>query len=526
MSLPAWPALRLGRSACLATVLTSLVGAVFPTAAPGDEPSRPNLVLIFCDDLGYGDLGCYGARGYETPYLDRIACEGVRFTDFYASTAVCSASRASLLTGCYPERVSIRGALGPRDRIGLSHAETTLAELLKQRGYATGMAGKWHLGSHPSQRPTRHGFDEFLGIPYSGDMWPRHPEAPKSYPPLPLIDGERIAIPDVTPEDQRHFTERFTERAVSFIRRHRGRPFFFYLAPNMPHVPLFVGEKFRGKTERGLYGDVIEEIDWSVGQVLQTLKETGLDDRTLVIFTSDNGPWLSYGDHAGSAGPLREGKGTCYEGGIREPMIARWPGRIPPGLVCREPASTIDVLPTMAALAGARLPDRPIDGKDIRPLLFGEPGARRPHDALFFHYLNGQLQAMRSGRWKLLFPHTARTMNGQAAGKGGIPGKYARLAVGLELYDLESDIGETTNLACRRPEVVRQLEEKAERFRKELGDSLRKCAGRGIRPPDRAPDQEAGILSPAPKTQSSKGPDKTGTGTSKSRSQSPSCQGL
>jgi arylsulfatase A len=502
MSLPAWPAPRLGRSACLATVLTFLVGAVFPAAAPGDEASRPNLVLIFCDDLGYGDLGCYGARGYETPNLDRMAREGVRFTDFYASTAVCSASRASLLTGCYPERVSIRGALGPRDRTGLSHAETTLAELLKQRGYATGMAGKWHLGSHPSQRPTRHGFDEFLGVPYSADMWPRHPESPKSYPPLPLIDGERIAILDVTPEDQSHFTERFTERAVSFIRRHRDRPFFFYLAPNMPHVPLFAGEKFRGKTERGPYGDVIEEIDWSVGQVLRTLKETGLDDRTLVIFTSDNGPWLSYGDHGGSAGPLREGKGTCYEGGIREPMIARWPGRIPPGIVCREPASTIDVLPTIAALAGARLPDRPVDGKDIRPLLFGEPGARSPHDALFFHFLNGQLQAMRSGQWKLLFPHTARTMNGQAPGKGGTPGKYAKLTVGLELYDLKSDVGETKNLAAQRPEVVRQLEEKAERFREELGDSLQKRAGRGIRPPDRASDQEATIPSPAPKTPS------------------------
>ncbi|MDR3621464.1 MAG: sulfatase [Paludisphaera borealis] len=488
MRLPAWPAPLPGRSTCLAAFLTFLVGAAFPDAAPGEEARPPNLVLIFCDDLGYGDLGSYGARGYETPNLDGMAREGVRFTDFYATSPVCSASRAALLTGCYHERVGIRGALGPRGGTGLSHAETTLAELLKQRGYATGMAGKWHLGSHPSQRPTRHGFDEFLGLPYSADMWPRHPEAPNAYPPLPLIDGDRIAIADVTPEDQSRFTERFTERAVSFIRRHRDRPFFFYLAPNMPHVPLFAGEKFRGKTERGLYGDVIAEIDWSVGQILRTLKETGLDDRTLVVFTSDNGPWLSYGDHGGSAGPLREGKGTCYEGGVREPMIARWPGRIPPGRVCREPASTIDVLPTIAALAGARLPDRPIDGKDIRPLLFGEPGARSPHDALFFQYLNGQLQAMRSGRWKLLFPHTARTMIGQAAGKGGVPGKYAQLAVGLELYDLESDIGETTNLAERKPEIVRQLEEKAERFREELGDSLQKRAGKAVRPPDRVSD--------------------------------------
>jgi arylsulfatase A-like enzyme len=317
-------------------------------------------------------------------------------------------------------------------------------------------------------------------------MWPRHPETPKSYPPLPLIDGARVVNPDVTPDDQRRFTAAFAERAVAFIRRNRDRPFFFYLAPNMPHVPLFAGDRFRGKTQRGPFGDVIEEIDWSVGEILRTLQETGLDGRTLVIFTSDNGPWLSYGDHAGSAGPLREGKGTCFEGGIREPMIARWPGRIPSGLVCREPAATIDLLPTIAGLAGAPMPPRPIDGKDIRPLLFGQPGARSPHDALFFHYLNGQLQAMRSGRWKLLFPHTARSMVGQIAGKGGTPAKYGRLAVGLELYDLESDIGETTNLASRRPEVVRELEEKAKQFRAELGDSLEKREGVGVRPADYA----------------------------------------
>ena len=238
------------------------------------------------------------------------------------------------------------------------------------------MAGKWHLGCSPSQSPIHHGFDEFLGVPYSHDMWPGHPETPDSYPPLPLIEGDQAVDPDITPDEQAGLTARFTERAVSFIRRHRDRPFFFYLAFNQPHVPLFAGDRFRGKSERGLYGDVIEEIDGSVGEILRTLEETGLDDRTLVLFTSDNGPWLSYGDHAGSAGPLREGKGTCYEGGIREPMIARWPGHIPPGTVCREPAATIDVLPTLAAMTDAPLPRSPIDGKDIRPLLFGEPGAQ------------------------------------------------------------------------------------------------------------------------------------------------------
>jgi arylsulfatase A len=448
----------------------------------------PNVVVIFCDDLGYADVGCYGAKGYATPNIDRMAREGVRFTDFYVTTPVCSASRSSLLTGCYPERVGIRGALGPKSKVGLSHGETTLAEMLKAKGYATGMAGKWHLGARPSQRPTRHGFDSFLGIPYSGDMWPHHPERPKDYPALPLYDGDATAIADVQPEDQPTFTGRFADRAVAFIRENRDRPFFFYLAPNMPHVPLFASAKYRGTTERGLFGDVIAEIDGAVGSIFRTLEETGLDRNTLVIFSSDNGPWLSYGDHAGSAGPLREGKGTCFEGGIREPFLARWPGRIPAGTVCREPAATVDVLPTIAALVGAPPSSLPIDGNDIRPLLFGEPGARSPHDALFFHYGPGQLQAMRSGRWKLLFPHTARTMLGQGPGKGGVPGKYRDLPVGLELYDLEADPGETTNVATQHPDVVRSLQAKADAFRGELGDTLTKRVGTAIRPADQVDD--------------------------------------
>ncbi len=456
-------------------------------SARAGEAAPPNVVLIFCDDLGYADVGCFGARGYQTPHLDAMAREGIRFTDFYVASPVCSASRAALMTGCYPERVSIRGALGPRDRTGLSHDESTIAEVLKRRGYATGMAGKWHLGCNPSQLPIHHGFDEYLGIPYSGDMWPHHPEAPKSYPKLPLIDGDHATDADITSEDQVALTARFADRAVDFIRRNRERPFFFYLAFNQPHVPLFAGDRFRGKTDRGLFGDVITEIDASIGRVLATLKENGLDEKTLVIFTSDNGPWLSYGDHAGSAGPLREGKGTCFDGGIREPMIARWPGRIPAGTVCREPAATIDILPTLAALAGANLPDRPIDGLDIRPLLLGAPGARSPHDSLFFYYANGQLQSMRSGRWKLLFPHVSRTMNGQAPGHGGIPGKYRKLEVGLELYDLDTDIGERTNLASQHPEVVRELEKKADAIRRELGDRLKNQQGRAVRPPDLAP---------------------------------------
>ena len=472
--------------------ITRLAALLFGLFASGPGPALaagpPNVVLIYCDDLGYADLGCYGSKTCRTPDLDRMAAEGARFTDFYVSSAVCSASRAALLTGAYHERVGIRGALGPKDRKGLNHSETTLAELLKGRGYATGMAGKWHLGCRPSQLPIHHGFDEYLGLPYSGDMWPEHPEAPKAYPPLPLIEGDRPVISGVTAEDQRTLTTRFADRAVEFIRRNRDRPFFFYLAPNMPHVPLFVAEGNEGRTGRGLYADVIAEVDDGVGRILVTLKELGLDEKTLVIFTSDNGPWLSYGDHAGSALPLREGKGTSYEGGIRVPMIVRWPGRVPAGSTRREPASTIDLLPTIAALAGAPLPDRPIDGVDLSPWLLGEPPARDPHDALFFYYAEGQLQAMRSGRWKLLFPHTARTMNGQAPGQGGTPGKYKPLPVGLELYDLDADLGETTNLASDHPEVVRALQAKADAIRAELGDGLRKQAGRSVRPAGLAED--------------------------------------
>jgi arylsulfatase A-like enzyme len=448
------------------------------------DPPPPNIVLIFCDDLGYADLGCTGATGYTTPNVDRLAREGVRFTDFYVSSAVCSASRAALLTGCYHERVSIRGALGPQANVGLSHRETTIAEMLKSRGYATGMAGKWHLGRRPSQLPVHHGFDEYLGLPYSNDMWPHHPERPEGYPNLPLIEGDRVLDPDVTAEDQKALTGTYTRRAVEFIRRNKDRPFFFYLAHSMPHVPLFRSDAFAGKTERGVFGDVIAEIDAGVGDILRTLEELKIDDRTLVVFTSDNGPWLSYGDHAGSAGPLREGKGTSFEGGIREPFLARWPGAIPAGTVCREVAATIDLLPTFAALGGATPPDLPIDGKDIGPLLRGTPGGKSPHEALFVWY-DGSLQAVRSGPWKLLLPHESRTMQGQPPGRGGVPGKYRKLPVGLELYNLERDLGETTDVAAAHPEVVARLTARADAMRRELGDAALKIKGTGVRPPDR-----------------------------------------
>lgn len=448
-------------------------------AGPADPP---NVVLIYCDDLGYADLGCFGATVCRTPRLDRMAAEGVRFTDFYVSSPICSASRAALLTGAYHERVGIRGAFGPKDKRGLNHAETTIAEILRAKGYATGMAGKWHLGSRPEQLPTHHGFDEYLGIPYSGDMWPLHPENPKAYPPLPLIDGDRPAKVGLTADDQRGLTRAYADRAVAFIRRNRDRPFFFYLAPNQPHVPVFSSPEAEGKTGRGAYADTVAEIDASVGRILDTLSELRIDERTLVIFTSDNGPWLSYGDHAGSAGPLREGKGTCYEGGIRVPFVARWPGSIPPGTTRREPCATIDLLPTIASLAGASLPPLPIDGVSIAPLLRSEPDAKSPHDLLAYYYTDGELQAVRSGRWKLLFPHTSRTMIGQKPGAGGTPGKYRPLPVGLELYDLDLDLGETKNLAADHPEVVRDLQARADALRHQLGDKLTKTPATAVRP--------------------------------------------
>src|SRR5262249_54406319 len=285
------------------------------TQAAGTAPKAerpPNVVLIFTDDQGYADVGCYGARGFATPHLDRMAREGVRFTDFYVAQAVCSASRAALLTGCYPNRIGILGALGPASKHGIAAGAKTIADVLKARGYATAIYGKWHLGHHQPFLPTRHGFDDYFGLPYSNDMWPRHPTA--KFPDLPLFEGEKVVAHN---PDQTKLTTWYTERAVKFIEKNRERPFFLYVAHNMPHVPLHVSDKFKGKSKRGLYGDVIMEIDWSVGQVLAALQKHGLDEKTLVIFTSDNGPWLSYGNHAGSARPLREGKTTTFDGGLR-----------------------------------------------------------------------------------------------------------------------------------------------------------------------------------------------------------------
>jgi arylsulfatase A-like enzyme len=440
----------------------------------------PNFIIVYADDLGYADVGSFsakaGAARPQTPNIDRIAAEGIRLTNFYTAQAVCSASRAALLTGSYSNRVGIQGALNHTATHGINSNEMTIAEVLKQRGYATAIFGKWHLGHQKPFLPIHHGFDEYLGLPYSNDMWPRHPERKDFFPDLPLIEGDQVARLD---PDQSQLTTWYTERAVKFIEGHRDRPFFLYVPHSMPHVPIFVSDKFKGKTAGGLYGDVIAEIDWSVGQILDAVARAKLDNDTLVVFTSDNGPWLSYGNHAGSTGPLREGKGTAFEGGVRVPFVARWPSRIPKGAVGHVPAMTIDLLPTLAGLAGATLStERIIDGRDIWPLLANDRNARAPHEALYF-YWGAELHAVRSGKWKLHLPHPYQSL--ESAGGDSKPGKYVRKEMELSLFDLEKDVGETTNVADQNPAVVKQLLEYAERAREDLGDSLTKRTGKNVR---------------------------------------------
>jgi arylsulfatase A len=466
-------------------------------SAMGGAAVKPNIVIIFTDDQGYADVGKFGAEGFTTPNIDRMADEGAIFRNFHVPQPVCSASRAGLLTGCYPNRIGIHGALSRFSKIGLSEHEMTLAQLLKKRGYATAMFGKWHLGDAPQFMPMRHGFDVFFGLPVSNDYWPGYPDlitnlppglsnAVRSYPDLTVYDGERVFRREMNTYDLNHLTTWYTERAVSFIGKNKGHPFFLYLAHSMPHVPLGVSDKFRGKTERGLYGDVIEEIDWSVGQVLAALKRNGLDENTLVIFTSDNGPWLCYGTDGGSAKPLREGKGTNWEGGTREPCVMRWPGHIPAGADTWDMLMTIDLFPTIAKLTGAHLPHHKIDGLDVWPIISRQPGAKNPHDAYWFYYGVNELQAVTTsdGRWKLQLPHTYQTLAGKPGGKGGVPVPYSfRKIEHEELYDLVHDISETTDVSAQYPEMVRHLEAEAEKARADLGDALTKRPGPGRREP-------------------------------------------
>ncbi|OXU14690.1 sulfatase-like hydrolase/transferase [Sedimentisphaera salicampi] len=454
----------------------------------------PNFVVIFTDDQGYEDVGCFGAEGFETPNLDKMAAEGMRFTDFHVSQSVCSPSRAALMTGCYHPRVGIYKAFFPHVNRGLNPKEETIAEVLKPRGYRCGIFGKWHLGHRYPFLPLQQGFDEYFGLPYSNDMWPRdfdgtslkdgfHPKARWriGIPDLPLMKGNTIIDRIRTMEDQSKLTTMYTERAVDFIERNKSEPFFLYLPHSMPHVPLAVSDKFRGKSRKGIYGDVIMEIDWSAGEIFKALKRNGLDENTLVIFTSDNGPWLNYGKHGGSADPLREGKGSnCWEGGNRVPCIMRWPGKIPASSVCDKLAGAIDILPTFATLSGASLPKKKIDGVDITALLEGRENAEPRKD--YFYYYEKELDAVRRGPWKLVFPHKYRGCEGVEPGKNGFPGPRELRKAEKGLYNLNEDIEEEKNVINEHPEIVKELEKLAESAREELGDSLHNIRGKGQRP--------------------------------------------
>ncbi|MCJ7680554.1 MAG: sulfatase [Candidatus Aminicenantes bacterium] len=446
-----------------------------------------NIVVIFTDDQGYADLGCYGAEAISTPHIDALADQGVRFTDFYSAHGVCSASRAALLTGCYGNRVSVYGAYGPHAKNGLHPDEETLAEVLKKRGYVCGIFGKWHLGHHRPFLPLQQGFDEYFGLPYSNDMWPidydgrpaGEGQRKRDYPWPPLIDGNDKVGEVRSQEDQDRLTVMYTEKAVDFINRHRAEPFFLYVPHSMPHTPLGVSDRFKGKSEYGRYGDVIMEIDWSVGQILKALKENRLDKNTLIIYTSDNGPWLNFGTHAGSAGPFREGKGTAMEGGMRVPCIIQWPGHTKPGSISHQISCTIDLLPTLAAVAEAPLPDRPIDGVDLRSVLEGDMNAEPRRELAYFY--GKTLCAVREERWKLHFPHSYRSYEDVLPGLDGLNGPYARGETGIALYDLDRDPGERYNVAENHPDIVARLLERGEYYRSRLGDGDR--VGSEVRPP-------------------------------------------
>ena len=434
---------------------------------------KPNFVIIFADDQGYGDLSCYGSNTISTPQLDRMTREGMKFTSFYVAAAVCSPSRAALMTACYPRRVGLPEVLWPnsmsrgqRDGMaaGINANEKTMAEMFKEHGYATACFGKWHLGNQPEYLPTRHGFDEYFGLPYSNDMHP--PNKRTKYPPLPLIRNEQVVETD---PDQALLTRRYTDEAIRFIRENKARPFFLYVPHTMPHRPIRVSERFRKRfTEEQLatikpgslrsadflYAAAIEEIDWNVGRIMDTLDKLGLDERTFVVYTSDNGP------SAGNAGALRGGKAQMFEGGLRVPCIMRWPGKIPAGTVCDEMCLSMDLYPTFARLVGAEMPgDRVIDGKDIWPILSGRPGAKTPHEAFFYmHPRSEEAMAVRSGKWKLHVKVQPRV-------ELDVPA----------LYDLENDIGETTNLADKYPAVVRRLTKMIGEFNRELRTHSRPC---------------------------------------------------
>ena len=457
------------------------------TTPVSEETKSPNFVVVFIDDMGYGDIGTQGATGWTTPNLDQMAASGMRFTNFYSAQPVCSASRAGILTGCYPNRIGISGALFPHHKVGINPDETTIAEMLKEQGYATGCFGKWHLGHHKEFLPLQHGFDEYVGLPYSNDMWPikvdgtrENPgEGRGDFPDLPLIEGNETVEYITTLQGQDKLTTLYTEKAVDFINRNADNPFFVYVPHSMGHIPLGVSDKFRGKSEQGFYGDVMMEIDWSVGEIEKALKANGVEDNTILIFTTDNGPWLNFGNHAGSSGGLREGKTTSWEGGQRVPFIIKWPGNVPEGTVCNKLGCAIDLLPSFAELADASLPKNKIDGVSITSLWKGDFD-EEPRENILFYYGKNNLNAVRKGNWKLVLPHTWQSYDAPP-GNDGYGGKRIKKDVETpELYNMMRDPGEQFNVIESYPEKVTEIMEIVEAARDELGDlnvGLEKGAG-------------------------------------------------
>ena len=441
-------------------------------ASTVQSQQMPNIIIIFADDLGYGDVEGFGASN-KTPNLLALQSQGMKFTSFY-SQPQCSPSRAALMTGCYPQRVGFPWVVGPegpdwtRDKsfVGLNPGEKTIAEILKDKNYTTACIGKWHLGHHPQHLPTHHGFDTYFGLPYSNDMLPANMAV---FPDLPLVEKETTIEKN---PDQSQLVRRYTERATAFIKQNKSGKFFLYLAHAMPHVPLYVSQNFSGKSGNGLYADVVQEIDWSVGEVMKALKNEGLEDNTLVIFTSDNGPWLVYGNHAGSSGGLREGKNTAFEGGVRVPFIARWPGHIPANSTSSSVAGLIDLVPTIAEITNTKSLPNPIDGKSMYSLLLGK--SKQPPREVHYYFQINELQAVRKGKWKLHFPHGYEHVT--QPGADGVRGQVTTLNIGLSLFDLEADPSESTDVSSAHAGIVAELKTLGEKFKAEMDRDKRQAA--------------------------------------------------
>lgn len=464
-------------AAIAASVIVLMPGAGTAQTTTTQSEQQPNFIILLVDDLGYNDVGCYGSSLIKTPRIDQMASEGARYMDFYTAPS-CTPTRAALMTGSHAPRVgfgdnlqNVHGKFSPSQVVhpdspyGLNPDEITLPEILKTAGYSTGMVGKWHLGDAEKFNPVHHGFDYFFGVPYSNDMKPFY-----------YLQGTGRL--EESPDNDL-LTRRFTEEAVNYIRQNKGKPFFLYLAHAMPHTPLGASPDFKGKSERGAYGDAVEELDWSVGQVLDTVKEAGIDEKTLVVFLSDNGPWYNRGENGGSATPLRGAKGSTYEGGVRVPCVVRWPGTMPPGGEVKEIATVMDILPTFAAIAGNEAPrDRVIDGKDITALLTGGPDTESPHEKIFY-YFGEQLHAVRSGPWKLRLENYLQNENVYERAWRDLE---TTVPIPAALYNLDQDPGEQKNVLKNHPKIEARLRGYIEEARKDSGDSLFGAKGANMRP--------------------------------------------